>query len=151
MLARRVKPVQNQSWVFGARPRKNISVYLLGHFKIYDNEIAEALQNLNSVLELRNDYFKVTLSNNPQVKHSQLAHFIVVITNYDMSFANHKQPCPEKRFVWIQHRQELQIFLPQVEHNFSVKCENSGVVGYTFCDWHQIFLEIHYAYNYKNY
>ena len=39
------------------------------------------------MLELRNDYFKVTFSENPQVKHSQLAHSIVVLTNYNMSFA----------------------------------------------------------------
>jgi len=41
---------------------------------------------------------------NPQVKYShssQLAPFIVVITNYDndIYFAKNRQPCPERRFV----------------------------------------------------
>ena len=66
-LARPLK--QASSWEFGAGPRKNVCV-IAWRIKIYDNNISETLQN--SVLEL-----KVTFSYNPQVKHSQLAPFIV--------------------------------------------------------------------------
>ena len=59
--------------------------------KIY--KISEALQN--SVLQnFRNKYFKVAFSCDPQVKHGQLAPFVVIITNYDMCLAEWRQPYP---------------------------------------------------------
>ena len=84
---------------------------VLGHLDTFKSTITKYLKCFKIVLEnFRNLYFKEAFSDNPRVKHGQLAPFVVIITNYDMSLSrgNHiprkgfcgEKVCAEKRFVW---------------------------------------------------
>ena len=60
---------------------------VLGHLDTLKSTITKYLKSFKIVLEnFRNSYFKEAFSDNPQVKHSQLAPFVVIITNYESSF-----------------------------------------------------------------